>query len=75
MIFHNSKYKSSKNTLFSEMCRNFQIKRKHQRDFRDWLLFNTTIDPSLLFLHKNSIQEIENWLKEKQEELKKNGAD
>lgn len=71
MIFHNSKHKSSKNSLFSEMCRNFHIKKRHQKEFRDWLLFNTTIDPCILFLNKNTISEIEIWLKEKQEDLEK----
>ncbi|WP_289749090.1 hypothetical protein [Thomasclavelia cocleata] len=34
-------------------------------------MYDTTIDPFLLFLEKKDIQEIEDWLKKKQKELLK----
>lgn len=51
------------------MCEKFQIKRKQRKKFKHWLLYNTTIDPFILFLELEDIQEIEKWLKEKQKEL------
>lgn len=71
VILYNSKSKNSKNSLFSDMCKNFQIKKRQRKNFKQWLLFNTTIDPFLLSfnLSEEAIQEIENWLEEKKEEL------
>lgn len=47
----------------------FSCRKKQQKKFREWLLYDTTIDPFLLFLKKEDIQEIEDWLKKKQKEL------
>lgn len=53
------------------MCQKFQIKRKQRKKFKNWLLYDTTIDPFLLSakLSEETIQEIEDWLKEKQKKL------
>ena len=55
--------------MFSRLCKNFHVKKKQQKKFKEWLLYDTTIDPFLLFLEKKDIQEIEDWLKKKQKEL------
>ncbi len=68
-ILTNSNPKNSKNLLFSDMCKRFHVEKKQRKKFKEWLLYNTTIDPFLLFLKKEDIQEIEDWLKEKQREL------
>ena len=49
----------------------FSCRRETAKKFREWLLYDTTIDPFLLFLEKKDIQEIEDWLKKKQKELLK----
>ena len=71
MILYNSKSKNSKNSLFSDMCKNFQIKKRQRKNFKHWLLYDTTIDPFLLSvnLSEEAIQEIESWLEGKKEEL------
>ncbi len=78
IILTNCNRKNSKNLLFSDMCKRFHVEKKQQKKFREWLLYNTTIDPFLLFLKKEDIQKIEDWLKEKQKELlrqeKKSGS-
>lgn len=53
------------------MCQNFRIKKRQRKNFKHWLLFDTTIDPLLLSfdLSEKAIQEIENWLEGKKEEL------
>ncbi len=70
-ILYNSKSKNSKNSLFSDMCKNFQTTKSQRKNFKYWLLFDTTIDPFLLSfdLSEEAIQEIENWLEVKKEEL------
>ena len=55
--------------MFSRLCKNFHVKKKKKKKFKEWLLYDTTIDPFLLFLEKKDIQEIEDWLKKKQKEL------
>lgn len=57
--------------MFSRLCKNFHVEKKQQKKFREWLLYDTTIDPFLLFLEKKDIQEIEDWLQKKQKELLK----
>lgn len=57
--------------MFSRLYKNFHVEKKQQKKFREWLLYDTTIDPFLLFLEKKDIQEIEDWLKKKQKELLK----
>ncbi len=71
MIFINGNRKKSKNLLFTDMCKRFHVEKKQKKKFKEWLLYNTTIDPFLVFLKKEDIQEIEDWLKEKQKELLK----
>ncbi len=73
MIFINGNRKKSKNLLFTDMCKRFCVKKKQRKKFKEWLLYDTTIDPFLLFLElkEKDIQEIEDWLKEKQKELLK----
>ena len=51
------------------MCKRFCVKKKQRKNFKHWLLYDTTIDPFLLFLEKEDIREIEDWLKKKQKEL------
>lgn len=49
----------------------FSRRKKRQKKFREWLLYDTTIDPFLLSakLSEETIQKIEDWLKKKQKEL------
>ena len=71
-IFINGNRKNSKNPLFSNLCKNFRVEKTQRKSFKNWLLYDTTIDPFLLSggnLGKEDIQEIEDWLKEKQKEL------
>lgn len=70
-ILTNSNLKNSKNLLFPDMCKRFHVEKKQKRKFREWLLYDTTIDPFLLSakLSEETIREIENWLKKKQKEL------
>lgn len=71
-ILTNSNQKNSKNLLFSNLCKNFHVEKKRKK-FREWLLYNTTLDPFLLSvnLSEKAIREIEDWLKKKQNELLK----
>lgn len=73
IIFINCNLKNSKNLLFTDMCKRFHVEKKQRKRFREWLLYDTTLDPFLLSLHmeKEDIQEIEKWLEEKQKELLK----
>lgn len=73
MIFINRNLKKSKNPLFSSICKRFHVEKKQRRKFREWLLYNTTLDPFLLSvnLSEKAIREIEDWLKKKQNELLK----
>lgn len=79
IIFINCNLKNSKNLLFSSLCKRFHVEKK-RKNFKHWLLYDTTIDPFLLFLElkEKDIQEIEKWLEEKQKELlsweKENGS-
>ena len=80
-ILTNSNPKNSKNLLFSSICKNFHVEKKRQKKFREWLLYNTTIDPFLLSvnLSKETIQEIEDYFEKLKEELirqekEKNGS-
>lgn len=79
MILINGNLKKSKNLLFSSLCKRFHVEKK-RKNFKHWLLYDTTIDPFLLFLElkEKDIQEIEKWLEEKQKELlsweKENGS-
>ena len=54
-MVENSQFKLSAEELLNDILRHGAAK--------------TTIDPFLLFLKKEDIQEIEDWLKEKQREL------
>lgn len=67
----NGKLKSSKNSLFSSLCKHFHVEKKQRKKFREWLLYDTTLDPLLLSvnLSEETIREIEDWLKKKQKEL------
>ena len=53
------------------MCKRFHVEKKKRKKFKEWLLYDTTID-SFIFLgnlKEEEIQKIEDWLKEKQKEL------
>lgn len=56
------------------MCKRFHVEKKKRKKFKEWLLYDTTIDSFLLSggnLGKEDIREIEKWLEEKQKELLK----
>ncbi len=53
------------------MCEGFQIKKKQRRNFKNWLLYNTTIDPFITFADREKLQELEVELEKMKEELKK----
>lgn len=51
--------------------KNFHVEKKQQKKFREWLLYDTTLDPFLLSadLSKETIQEIEDYFEKLKEEL------
>ncbi len=53
------------------MCEKFQIKKKQWRNFRNWLLYDTTIDPFMTFIDREKLQELEVELEKMKEELRK----
>nr|CRY97632.1 hypothetical protein [uncultured prokaryote] len=51
------------------MYKHFHVKRRYRKNFRNWLLYDTTIDPFVLFLELEDIQEIEDYFEKLKEEL------
>lgn len=53
------------------MCKNFYVEKKQRKKFREWLLYNTTLDPFLLSvnLSEETIREIEDYFEKLKEEL------
>ncbi len=54
--------------MFSSLCKNFHV-NKQRKNFKHWLLYDTTVDPFILFLKLEDIQEIEAHLEKLKEEL------
>lgn len=47
--------------MFSSLCKNFHV-NKQRKNFKHWLLYDTTVDPFILFLKLEDFWEVETFV-------------